>query len=71
MISILHGLIYSGLYDPALGPVDYHVKCPTCYRNFDVSVFALLWCFMGRIALAILVTLSWNCLYIIQCYFPC
>ena len=29
----------SGLYDPALGPNDYHVKCPTCYRTFDVPVF--------------------------------
>lgn len=41
MISLLSGLICSGLYDPALGPCDYHVKCPTCYRTFDVVAFSV------------------------------
>ena len=36
--SLLQHLTRSGLYDPALGPNDYHVKCPTCYRTFDVGI---------------------------------
>lgn len=31
------GVTARGLYDPALGTNEYHVKCPTCFRNFDVA----------------------------------
>ena len=59
----------SGLYDPALGPNDYHVKCPTCYRTFDVFVFEPS--IIGRTALVILVILSWSFLSIIRTCLRC
>lgn len=48
-----------GLYDPALGPNDFHQKCPTCFRSFEVRAFVQDRA--SRIVPDISVTSNWNC----------